>query len=50
MLERGEATAEDIDQAMELGTGHREWLFRVQGSSLARERLIRSPDHSHGGM
>ena len=25
MLERGEATAEDIDQAMELGTGHREF-------------------------
>jgi 3-hydroxyacyl-CoA dehydrogenase len=27
MLERGEATAEDIDQAMELGTGHREYPF-----------------------
>lgn len=29
MIERGDATAEDIDQAMELGAGYREWSIPV---------------------
>lgn len=30
MIERGDATAEDIDTAMELGAGYRESIFRFR--------------------
>ena len=39
MVERGDATPEDIDQAMELGAGYRESLF---------EHDLRCADGSHG--
>jgi 3-hydroxyacyl-CoA dehydrogenase len=33
MAERGEATPEDIDTAMELGTGHREYSLFPKAST-----------------
>lgn len=42
MLERGEATAEDIDTAMKLGAGYRKWSCE-RGGSLSAD------SDSHGG-
>lgn len=40
MIERGDATAEDIDQAMELGAGYRELSLKRAPSKLTLQPWV----------